>query len=329
MNGIWRRKSMQLDDTRTEFLARVASLYYDQNKSQQEISKELGVSRSAISRFLTEARERGIVEIIVHYPWRTSTVLEQELKSAFNLKAVRVLKTGNKSYERMLQGLGTLAAQFLDNTLHDGMIIGISWGTALYQMIRAMQPRNLPRIEVVQLIGATGSENVPTDGPILARLLTDRLGGFPRYLYAPLIVENETVRETLLQTRNIRETLARSEQADIALVGIGSPDSELYSLKRAGYVDEIETQAIRAAGVVGDICGHHYSLNGEWLDIDINHRAVGVSLETLSKIDMVVGVAGGSRKGAAILGALRGHHINVLITDERAAQKILALHQIK
>ena len=84
---------MHLDDTRAIFLARVASLYYDQNQSQQEISKELGVSRSAISRFLTEARERGIVEIIVHYPWRTCPLLEQELKSTFNLKAVRVLKT--------------------------------------------------------------------------------------------------------------------------------------------------------------------------------------------------------------------------------------------
>ena len=135
------------------------------------------------------------------------------------------------------------------------------------------------------------------------------------------------MRETLLQTRNIQQTLARAEQADVALVGIGCPNSELYSLKRAGYVDDVETQRIRAAGVVGDICGHHYSLTGEWLDIDINHRAVGISLETLSNIDMVVGVAGGSRKGAAILGALRGHHINVLITDERAAQKILALHQ--
>ena len=318
---------MHLDDTRAIFLARVASLYYDQNQSQQEISKELGVSRSAISRFLTEARERGIVEIIVHYPWRTCPPLEQELKSTFSLKAVRVLKTENKSYEEMLQGLGTLAAQFLDNVLQDGMIIGISWGTALYQMIRAMKPRNLPGVEVVQLIGATGSENVPTDGPILARLLTDRVGGFPRYLHAPLIVENETVRETLLQTRNIQETLARAAQADVALVGIGCPNSELYSLKRAGYVDEAETQQIRTAGVVGDICGHHYSLTGEWLDIDINRRAVGISLETFSNIDTVIGVAGGSRKGAAILGALRGHYINVLITDEQAAQKILALHQ--
>jgi deoxyribonucleoside regulator len=318
---------MQFDDSRSLFLAQVASLYYDQNKSQQEIAKELSVSRSAISRFLTEARDRGIVEIIVHYPWRTCPELEQELISTFNLKAARVLLGQQKTYEEMLQGLGTLAAQYLDNILRDGMIIGISWGSALYQMIRAMRTRNLPGVEIIQVIGATGAQVDPTDGPILAQLLSDRLGGFARYLHAPLIVDNEAARDALLQDRNIRETIARAKQADIMLVGIGTPDPELYSLLRAGYLNETEAQDIRAAGVTGDICGHHYSLTGEWLDIDINHRAIGIDLDALTKIDRVIGVAGSSQKGAAILGALLGGYVNVLVTDDRAAQKVLTLHK--
>jgi DNA-binding transcriptional regulator LsrR (DeoR family) len=318
---------MQFDDTRSLYLAQVASLYYDQNKSQQEIAEEFGVSRSAVSRFLTEAREKGIVEIIVHYPWRTSPQLEQELISTFNLKGARVLLRQQKPYEEMLQGLGILAAQYLDNIIHDGMIIGISWGTALYQMIRAMRPRNLPGVEVVQVIGATGAEAVPTDGPILAQLLSNRLGGFARYLHAPLVVDNEASRDTLLQDRNIRETMARAKQADVILVGIGTPNSEVYSLLRAGYLDEAETQRIRATGVVGDVCAQHYSLMGEWLDIDINRRVIGISLDVLAGIDRVIGVAGSSQKGAAILGALRGRYVNVLITDDQAAQKVLALHK--
>jgi DNA-binding transcriptional regulator LsrR (DeoR family) len=318
---------MRNDDVRLNYLAQVAWLYYDQNKSQQEVATEMGISRSAVSRLLTEAREKGIVEIIVHYPWRTSSSLEQELTSIFKLKAARVLLSENKSYEEMLQGLGILAAQYLDNHLHDGMILGISWGTALYQMIRAMRPRNLPGVEVIQAIGATGSETVPTDGPILAQLLSNRLGGITRYLHAPLIVENETARDVLIQDRNIRETLARAEQADIMLVGIGTPNSELYSLLRAGYVTEQEAQTIRANGVAGDICAQHYSLTGEWLDIDINRRTIGITLDVLPKCDKVIGVAGSSRKGAAILGALRGRYINVLITDDQAAQKVLALNR--
>ena len=96
---------------------------------------------------------------------------------------------------------------------------------------------------------------------------------------------------------------------------------------RAGYVDDIEAQRIRDAGAAGDICAQHYSLTGQWLDIEINRRAVGITLDALAGIDRVIGVAGSSQKGAAILGALRGRYINVLITDDQAAQKILALHK--
>ncbi len=313
------------DDPRILQLAQVASLYYDQNKSQQEIADEVGISRSAISRLLTEAKEKGIVEIVVHYPWRTVPSLETELAQQFNLKSVKVLERANKSYQEMLQGLGVLAAQHFSSLLHDGIVVGISWGTALYQMIKSIRRMKLSGVEVIQLIGATGNENNPTDGPILAQLLSQQLGGTSRYLHAPLVVDTESAREALMQNRNIRKTIDRMKAIDIALVGIGSTKSELYSLLRAGYVTEDEAQQIRMHGAVGDVCAQHYKLDGEWLDIDINRRILGISLEALQNIDVVIGVAGGSQKGAAILGALRGKYINTLITDDQAAQKVLAL----
>jgi len=318
---------MYTNDARTTYLAEIAFLYYDHGKSQEEIAQQFGISRSAVSRLLTEARDKGIVEIIVHYPWRTSPELEQALVSKFELKAANVLVAENKRQDEMLQGLGVLAARYLDRIIYDGVTIGISWGTALYQMIRALRPRYLHNVQVVQLIGASGSENVPTDGPILAQLLTGQLGGSCYYLHVPLVVESEAISEVLLQDRNIRDTLARAERADVALVGIGTTRSDLSSLLRAGYVNEAEAEGIRAAGAVGDICGQHFALTGEWLDIDINRRIVGISLDTLCKISTVIGVAGGSPKGAAILGALRGGYVNVLITDDQAAQKVLALHE--
>jgi deoxyribonucleoside regulator len=318
---------MQNTNERLTYLAQVAFMYYDQGMSQEEVAKELGISRSAVSRLLSEARDKGIVEIIVHYPWRTCTDLEKVLVSTFKLKAAKVLLGENKPYQEMLQGLGVLAARYLDHVLFDGVIIGISWGSALYEMIKALRQRLLSAVEVVQLIGATGSENVPTDGPILAQLLTSQLGASCYHLHAPLLVDNEAVREVLMQDHNIRTTLARAERADIALVGIGSTRSDLSSLLRAGYVNEEEQGRIRATGAVGDICGQHYSLAGEWLDIDVNRRVVGISLEDLLRIETVIGVAGSSRKGAAILGALRGGYVNVLITDDQAAQKVLALHE--
>lgn len=54
---------------------------------------------------------------------------------------------------------------------------------------------------------------------------------------------------------------------------------------------------------------------------------IGISLERLRALDRVVGVAGGEEKVAAILGALRGGYLNVLITDSVTAQAVLERHE--
>jgi deoxyribonucleoside regulator len=313
-------------DSRYKYLAWIASLYYDHGKSQQEIADEMGITRSAISRLLSEARHRGIVEILVHYPWRTNPQLEEALKKQFpSLKEIKVLMRENKSYEDMVQGIGVLASKYFNEIVKPGMTIGISWGTALYQMIKSLRPTFMGGLEVVQLIGATGSENISTDGPVLAQLLSQRLACPCHYLHAPLIIDSEAGRDALLQERTIQETLDRARQADIALIGIGTTDPQLYSLLRAGYVSLEDMECLHRAGAVGDICGQHYDIHGNVLDVDINRLLVGINLDDLAKIDTVIGVAGGDCKSETILGALRGRHINVLITDERAARRALEL----
>jgi deoxyribonucleoside regulator len=310
------------NDSRMALLARIASMYYDQNKNQQEIADMTGVNRTAISRMLSEAREQGVVDIKVNYPW-SSRRLEEALQCNFGLKAARVMVTDHETHDEMLRGLGVLAAGYFNQILQDGMVVGISWGSALYQMIQALQPMNGENVEVIQLIGATGSESMLTDGPLLAQFLAQRLNSSCRYLHAPLVVASQLVRDSLLQDRVIRETLNRAADASIALVGIGSINADLYSLKRAGYIEEPERQKIETTGIVGDVCGHHYTLQGECPNIDINQRIVAIDVKTLSAIPSVIAVAGGIQKGDAILGALRAGFINVLVTDMETAEYLL------
>jgi len=307
---------------RMALLAKVASLYYDQDKTQQEISEITGIARPMISRMIAEARERNIVEINVHYPW-TWRQMEEDLISTFGLKSAKVMVTENESYTDILVGLGQLVAEYFNEIVRDNMVIGISWGSALQHMINALKPREMKGMVVIQLIGATGLENNLADGPLLAQKLTNRLNATCLHLHSPLVVENKMVRDALLQERSIKETLTRAGDADIALVGIGTIHPDLYSLKIAGYITEEERQKMEEAGVAGDICGQHYSADGKRLDIEINDRTVAIDLETLRKIKTVVAVAGDIRKGDAILGALRGKFVNVLVTDSKTARYLL------
>jgi hypothetical protein len=56
---------------------------------------------------------------------------------------------------------------------------------------------------------------------------------------------------------------------------------------------------------------------------------IGMSLAQLRHARRVVGVAGGSRKTAAIRGALLGKLINVLITDGLTARRLIAESGLK
>ncbi len=313
---------------RVEQIVEAATLYYEENLGQEQIAHRLGVSKATVSRLLRKARELGVVEITVHKLLETDNRLGERLSAEFNLRDALVLVSRGGTYDERLSLVGRLAAQYLDEIVFGGAVLGISWGTAVYHTVNALSPRKKEPVLVVQMIGAVGTGNPQIDGPDLARRLSEVYGGKYKYLHAPLIVDNKEVREALLEESRIKETLEISSKADIALVGIGTVEPSFSSLRRAGYLSERELLALKEQGAVGDVCAYHFDLWGRVLDIDINQRIVGLPLDRLHKIEYVIGVAIGQRKVPAILGALRGKHINVLVTDDVTARKVLEVNEI-
>lgn len=307
-----------------DLLARVASLYYEENLTQAEISRHVHTSRSTISRLLRQARDTGIVEITVHYPWRRLWGLERELCQRFRLREAIVLDAEGMRYAEMLEGLGVLSARYLESILTEGAVLGISWGTAIHSTVQAMQPEQKIPITVVQMIGAVGQGDPRIDGPDLARVLASRYDGRHRYLHAPLVVDDAQLRQQLLQEPAIRETLALVHGADIAVVGLGALVPEVSSWLRAGYCDLDGLKELRAAGSVGDICGHHCDINGRVLDMALNHHIVGIELDALQSVNYVIGVGGSEAKTEILLSALQGKHVNVVVTDDSAARNVLS-----
>ena len=318
---------MGKEDSKNAQISKVASLYYEEGKTQLEIAEAVGTTRVSISRMLTEARGKGIVTIDVDYPW-TSKELEQQLILAFGLKDAKVLYTENSEPDTIIEELGLVAARYFGKIVKEDSIIGISWGRALHKMIDFMKPQHLPKAKIVQLIGASGTETFLSDGPKLAQNFSEKLGCESMYMHAPLIVENEDIRSSLMQNHMISNTLEEAVKADIALVGIGAVVEGIYSLAKTGYVDSKELANLASQGAVGDICAQHFDISGNLLDLPINHRTIGITLDMLTKIKTVIGVAGDPRKSRAIYGALNGNYIDVLITDQHVAIDVLNMKKI-
>jgi deoxyribonucleoside regulator len=191
--------------------------------------------------------------------------------------------------------------------------------------VQALRPVSYRDVRVAQALGSLGSKLPAIDNHLIARMLADRVGGVAHVLPAPMIVESELVRAALLQDPQVRETLEIGRRSDIALTGIGVAVPDLAGMYRAGYIDEATLDEIRAAGAVGDILVGFFDQAGRRLDLPVTRRVIGLSLDDLVSIPMTIAVAGGTRKAAAILGALRAELLHVLVTDEATAREVIRL----
>ncbi len=311
-----------MDDDRYELLAEVASLYYEEGLTQQEISVRLRYSRSRISRLLTEAQKEGVVEIHIHHPFARNRALEARLQELFHLKVVRVCQSRDEPYAVMLHRIGALAARLVSQQLKDNITIGLSWGAALSEMANAFRPIHCPGARVVQLIGTVGSVDPITDGPGLVRRMAAMLDGRAYTLAAPWLIDNKVVRDALLEDRRLRETVDLIRQVTLAVVGIGTIQPELSSIVRAGYITVEQARNLSAMGIVGDVCGEQFDIHGKLIEIPLTGYVFGVNAALLRQVPLVIGVAGGTEKARAILGGLRSGLVNALVTDERAANAI-------
>ena len=95
----------------------------------------------------------------------------------------------------------------------------------------------------------------------------------------------------------------------------------------------MSVRRLRALGVVGEINYHPYDRDGVIVDRrelrPLTQRVLAVTPTRLHELSasygkLVVAVAGGPDKRAAILGAVRGRFANVIVTDEDTATALLA-----
>jgi len=316
--------SHQISHEDLSFLLEVSKLYYQEGKTQAAIGRRMETSRSTISRALQEARDLGLVEITIHYDWFHKSELEHTLKQSYNLKEVLILPTDNASgTNETIDNLGQLAAGYLEKNVKDNMILGMSYGRSVAATIKHIQADAKENLSVVQIIGALGSSNPLIEGSELSRDLASKYGGSYRYLYAPLVVEDKLKRDLFVEESLVQDVLSLGKQADILVTGIGSIQRHDTSLIWSGYLSEKDLDGFDTQGAVGYMCAQFFDNAGNLMDIPYNDRIIGIGLETLRDVDTVVAVAGGIDKSQAILGALRGGYIDVLVTDEAAAEEIM------
>nr|WP_263324672.1 sugar-binding transcriptional regulator [Neobacillus sp. Marseille-Q6967] len=303
---------MVIQDRR--ILVKVAQMYYDEGATQSEIAEKIGISRSLVSKVLTKAREEGIVEIIIHddqiHQFRN---LERKIERLYNLREVVCIESvGRESSKKQL---GEAASEYLLRVMKDGQIIGLSSGTTLYEVAKAMNSAQVfPSVTVVPLVGGVGNERVDIHSNSIVAKIGSAIQAKYEFLHVPVMVDTKEAKEVLVRQPSISCTLHLAAQSNIAIVGIGGRPEESTMVK--SYMGPDHQEITNDQEIVGDICYNFINKFGKPVANSWNDRVIALELEKLKEIPLVIGVASGLEKVQAIKAALEGGLIHVLITDE-------------
>ncbi|MFT3970576.1 MAG: sugar-binding domain-containing protein [Micropruina sp.] len=107
----------------------VSRRYYLEGQTQAEISKDAMFSRATVSRLLSEAKDRGIVQIRIGHPLERVVDAERALVRSFGLKQARVADPADPSSSQ--QEVARCAADLLVENSPENAVITVSNGMAV------------------------------------------------------------------------------------------------------------------------------------------------------------------------------------------------------
>jgi DNA-binding transcriptional regulator LsrR (DeoR family) len=315
---------VRVDELR--LIVRIARMYYEWGMRQADIAEQLGLSQSTVSRLLERSREEGIIRITIAAIPGVYADLEEKLIKKFGLRDVIVVDSLDDRDEKLIhKDLGSAAAYYLESVIHQREVIGISsWSSTLLNMVDAMH--HVPRkagVKVIQILGGVGNPIAEVHASGLTRRFADLVNGMPVFLPAPGVVGSEAALRVLLEDEYIHQTLSLFEKVTTALVGIGAVEPSKLLAESGNVFSAQELGLLRQNGAVGDILLRFFDAHGKPVDTVLNKRVISMSLDQLRKVKRAIGIAGGLRKYPAILGALRGGWINILVTDNHTAARLV------
>lgn len=307
-------------------IARVAQMYHVEHKRQSEIAETLRMSQATVSRMLKRAEQEDIVRTTVIPPQGSFADLETAMRARFGLTEVIVVDATEDRDGAVMARIGEAAAHFLEVTLQQDEIIGVSsWSQTILKMVENIHPLKGAKAKyVAQILGGMGDASVQTHATQLTARLAKLTGGEPRLLLVQGITSSREAKLVMLADPVVRETIDLFGRLSLAVIGIGAVEPSEMLARSGNTFSPQEMAMLHEAGAVGEISYRFYDQNGKPVETPLNERVIGISLDDLRRTGRVMALAGGASKTEAIAGALRLGVIDVLVTDKFTAARLTA-----
>jgi Transcriptional regulator, contains sigma factor-related N-terminal domain len=315
----------------SEFLiSKAAYLYYIKDLSQNEIANDLGISITTVSRLLKKAKEQNIVEFVIRDPFLKCIDVECKLKERFHLKDVVVAPTINSSnndstssdYCKKIVALES--ARYLQRIIRDDDILGISWGSTIFNMINYLNPAQKVNAAFVTLHGSISCIEPELDARNLVSRISKVFAGRQFSLLLDGLMANTQTVDILRQEKKVEIIYNMFKKINISVTGIGSfyPNQDSV-LSRTEFINEKELAELHDSDVVGDICLRFFDRSCNECLTSLCGRTIAIDMADFKNIPSKITIASGIRKTYPILCALKGGLIDILIVDYQLGESLL------
>ncbi|GGG77854.1 DNA-binding transcriptional regulator [Salipiger pallidus] len=311
------------DDTEhaaLDLAARAGWLYYVGGMRQDQIAAELGISRQRVQRLVARAIAEGLVRVRIDHPVAECLELEKALRQRYGLARARVAPRAG-SIDEAMRAIASFAVPELERIFDDPTpkLIGLGTGRTLRSVIEHMQPTQARQHRLVSLIGNVAPDGSASFYEVIMRV-ADKTGAAHFPMSAPVMARDADELEVYRNLPHVRNARELAMQTDVTLVGIGqmADDAPLHV---DGFLTREELRAVQDAGAAGELCGHIFDSDGQYLDHPVNDSMVGVRVRNSN--GPVVCIGGGTSKIKALRAALKGKLIDHLITDELTAAELI------
>ena len=306
----------------TELLSvRVAELYYEENKSQDEIGGLLGITRWKVGRLLTSARERGIVRIEIVHPRARRLGVERQLRERFGLLDAVVVplpSNPNELAERVAQA----SADYLTAVRPVPRILGVSWGRTMDAIADHLVTGWATGVTVVQINGGVSLNRRPGTAANTAATIAHKAGGQLTLLPSPAILERLETKQAIESDRTVAGVIDLASNATAYLYSAGVADATSV-LVDSGYLTPADVSELRRKGAVGDVVGRYIDANGNIVDPALDERTMGLGLDQLRAAKHAIFVVSGSAKHDVARAVVTSGLCTVIVTDEATALALL------
>lgn len=164
------------------------------------------------------------------------------------------------------------------------IVVGVSMGTTLNQVVSHIKNPGAKKVTFVPLIGGMGHLRMELHSNYSSwkpwpTVTTATLSPCTRRRGFPI----PWIRDEFMRENSIARVIKLCDRLDVAIVGIGYPNNT-SAIMATGYYGQDEMEPMRDKEVAGDICMQFFNAAGETAPYKSDNNVIGIEIKKLRKV---------------------------------------------